>query len=75
QEAVKIIPLDRLLIETDAPFLAPVPMRGKPNEPSYVKHTAEFLSNHLGVSFQELSSVTTKNFFDLFSKTERPDLA
>ena len=72
QEAVKIIPLDRLLIETDAPYLAPVPMRGKPNEPSYVKHTAEFLSGHLEVSFDELAKVTTDNFFNLFTKTTRP---
>jgi TatD DNase family protein len=72
QDAVKIIPLDKLLIETDAPFLAPVPMRGKPNEPSYVKHTAEFLAGHLGVSFEELAKITTDNFFELFSKTERP---
>ncbi|MDG1997008.1 MAG: TatD family hydrolase, partial [Emcibacteraceae bacterium] len=72
QDAVKIIPLDKLLIETDAPYLAPVPMRGKPNEPSYVKHTAEFLAGHLGVSFEELAKITTDNFFDLFNKTQRP---
>lgn len=72
QEAVKIIPLEKMLIETDSPFLAPVPMRGKPCEPSYVKHTAEFLANHLDVSYAELAKVTTDNFFDLFSKTERP---
>ncbi|MDG1859205.1 MAG: TatD family hydrolase [Emcibacteraceae bacterium] len=72
QEAVKIIPLEKMLIETDSPFLAPVPMRGKPCEPSYVKHTAEFLANHLDVSFEKLAKVTTDNFFDLFSKTERP---
>jgi len=72
QQAIKIIPMERLLIETDAPFLAPVPMRGKPNEPSYVKHTAEFLSNHFDVSFDELAKTTTDNFFTLFSKTERP---
>ena len=72
QEAIKIIPMDKLLIETDAPFLAPVPMRGKPNEPSYVKHTAEFLANHFEVDFEVLAKTTTDNFFDLFSKTERP---
>ena len=72
QEAVKIIPLEKMLIETDSPFLAPVPMRGKPCEPSYVKHNAEFLANHLDVSFEKLAKVTTDNFFDLFSKTERP---
>ncbi len=71
QEVVKIIPHDKLLIETDAPFLAPVPMRGKPNEPSYVKYTAEFLADHLDVSYVELAKITTDNFFTLFSKTER----
>lgn len=72
QDAIRIIPMDRMLIETDAPFLAPVPMRGKPNEPSYVKHTAEFLANHFDMSFDELAKTTTDNFFKLFSKTERP---
>lgn len=73
QEAIKIIPLKKMLIETDAPFLAPVPMRGKANEPAFVKHTAEFLANHFEVSFEELAKVTTDNFFELFSKTERPE--
>ena len=73
QKAVKIIPLDRMLIETDAPFLAPVPMRGKSNEPSYVRYTAQFLSEHMGVSYEELAAITTDNFFKLFSKTKRPD--
>mgnify|MGYP003631981040 FL=1 len=73
QEAIKIIPLEKMLVETDAPFLAPVPMRGKSNEPAFVKHTAEFLANHFEVSFEELAKVTTDNFFELFSKTERPD--
>ncbi|MDA0707878.1 MAG: TatD family hydrolase, partial [Proteobacteria bacterium] len=59
QNTVKIIPLDKLLIETDAPFLAPVPMRGKSNEPSYIKYTAEFLADHLGVSFEMLTKTTT----------------
>lgn len=72
QNAVKIIPLEKMLIETDAPFLAPVPMRGKSNEPSYVKYTAEFMADHMGVSYEELAKTTTDNFFTLFSKTERP---
>ena len=75
QEAIKIIPLEKMLIETDAPFLAPVPMRGKANEPSYVKHTAEFLANHFDISFEELANATTDNFFKLFSKTERPNFS
>ena len=72
QETTKIIPLDRLLIETDAPYLSPVPKRGKPNEPSYVKYTAEFLSNHLKIPYEELAKTTTDNFYTLFSKAKRP---
>ncbi|MFC7050695.1 TatD family hydrolase [Emcibacter nanhaiensis] len=72
QETVKIIPRDRLLIETDAPYLAPVPKRGKPNEPSYVKYTAEFLSHLLDWDYDDLARTTTDNFFTLFSKTRRP---
>ncbi len=72
QETTKIIPLDRLLIETDAPYLAPVPKRGKPNEPSYVKYTAEFLSNHLDIPYADLAKSTTDNFYQLFSKATRP---
>jgi len=73
QETVKTIPLDRLLIETDAPYLAPVPKRGKPNEPAYVKHTAEFLSNLLNIPYEELARITTDNFFNLFTEAKRPD--
>ncbi len=72
QDTVKIIPLDRLLIETDAPYLAPVPKRGKPNEPSFVKYTAEFLSKHLEIPFDALAKTTTDNFYTLFSKAKRP---
>lgn len=75
QDSVKTIPLDRLLIETDAPYLAPVPKRGKPNEPSYVKHTAEFLSTLLDIPYEELAQATTDNFFTLFTKAKRPDLS
>lgn len=72
QETTKIIPLDRLLIETDAPYLAPVPKRGKPNEPSYVKYTAEFLSSHLDIPYADLAKATTDNFYQIFSKATRP---
>lgn len=72
QETVKTIPLDRLLIETDAPYLAPVPKRGKPNEPAYVKYTAEFLAELLGVSYADLAKITTNNFYGLFTKASRP---
>lgn len=66
QEVAKKMPLDRMLIETDSPFLAPTPHRGKPNEPAYVYHVAEFLSEHLGIPFEELAQVTTENFQRLF---------
>lgn len=72
QETVKLIPLDKLLIETDAPYLAPVPKRGKPNEPSFVKYTAEFLSKLLDIPFEDLAKATTDNFYTLFTKAKRP---
>ncbi len=62
----KQIPLDRLLVETDAPYLAPEPLRGKPNEPSYIVHTVKFLSKLKNISFKNLSEITTQNFFKLF---------
>lgn len=60
------VPADRLLVETDAPYLAPVPYRGKTNEPAYVKYVAESLADVRGVSFDRLAEQTTRNFFDLF---------
>lgn len=72
QATVKTIPLERLLIETDAPYLAPTPKRGKPNEPSYVKYTAEFLSRLLEVPYQRLAEATTDNFYALFTRARRP---
>ncbi|WP_085904876.1 TatD family hydrolase [Kiloniella majae] len=68
-------PLDRLLIETDSPYLAPVPMRGKKNEPSFVRHTAEALANVKKVSLQEIHTATTDNFYRLFTKAQRPTVA
>ncbi len=70
RESFKKVPLEKLLIETDSPYLAPVPMRGKVNEPSYVVHTAEVLSQIKGLEFQKLSAITTENFFKLFSKAK-----
>ena len=67
QETFKIIPLNRLLIETDSPFLAPEPYRGKKNEPSFVKFTAEKLANLKKVDTQELIKTTTLNFKTLFN--------
>jgi TatD DNase family protein len=69
---IKSVPLDRLLVETDAPYLAPVPHRGKTNEPSFVVHTAAMLAQLKGVSETELAAATTENFFRLFSKVVRP---
>ncbi|WP_226700772.1 TatD family hydrolase [Qipengyuania gaetbuli] len=68
QEFARQIPQDRLLVETDCPFLAPVPHRGKTCEPGYVDDTARFLADLRGESFDELSRVTTANFYRLFSK-------
>ncbi|MBI28834.1 MAG: hypothetical protein CMI95_02940 [Pelagibacteraceae bacterium] len=68
QDIVKKIPLNRLLLETDSPFLAPVPKRGKKNEPSYLIYTAEYLSSLLNIDFIELSSKTNDNFYNLFTK-------
>ena len=67
QETFKSIPLNRILIETDSPYLAPVPNRGKHNEPSFVKYTAEKLAEIKGISKLDLIKVTTKNFKRLFS--------
>jgi TatD DNase family protein len=70
--AVAEVPLERLLVETDSPFLAPVPKRGKQNEPAFVVHTAQFLADLKGVSEAELARITTENFYRLFSKTVPP---
>lgn len=64
----KEIPEDRLLVETDAPFLAPVPKRGKTCEPAFVTHTATFVAEKRGVSYDELDRTTTENFYRLFAK-------
>jgi len=69
---LKTVPLDRLLVETDAPFLAPMPHRGKRNEPAFVRHTAEMLAEMKGVSFPALAETTTENFFRLFTRAKRP---
>ena len=66
QDIVKALPLEFLLVETDAPYLAPMPNRGKINQPSYTKHTAEFLADLKNVSFAEVCKITTNNFFRLF---------
>jgi TatD DNase family protein len=70
KEIAKFVPLDRILVETDSPFLAPIPYRGKRNEPAYTTHTAEVLAELRGISLPEVSEATTKNFFKLFSKAK-----
>lgn len=69
REAAAFAPADRILVETDAPFLAPIPHRGKRNEPALVAHTAAALAELRGISLQELASVTTENFHRLFPTT------
>ncbi|CAN5331484.1 TatD family hydrolase [soil metagenome] len=66
RDAARVVPLERLLIETDCPFLTPVPFRGKRNEPAYVAHTAEFLADFYGVSVEHLAERTTQNFLNIF---------
>lgn len=68
QEFAKEIPADRLLVETDSPFLAPVPHRGKTCEPAFVAHTAQFVADLRGEPLEALSDSTSRNFFALFSK-------
>ena len=67
QETFKLIDKNKILIETDSPFLAPIPMRGKKNEPSYIKYTLEKLSQLKSINFNELEKITSKNFDNLFS--------
>lgn len=71
RDSFKQIPLDRLLIETDSPYLAPVPLRGKTNEPSYIVHTAHQLAKIKNLDFNEICDITTSNFFHLFEKADR----
>jgi TatD DNase family protein len=63
------VPAERLLVETDSPYLAPVPKRGKPNQPAYVRYVAEYLAELRGEPFAELAASTTRNFHTLFGKT------
>ena len=68
QDVARIVPLDRMLVETDAPYLAPVPNRGKRNEPAFVAHTAAYLAELKAVPLAELAAWTTANFFRLFDR-------
>lgn len=71
REIARTVPLDRLLVETDAPYLAPKRWRGKRNEPSYVVNTAEVLADVKGVSYEEMARITTDNAFRCFSKMKK----
>ncbi len=70
RDTIAAVPLDRLLVETDAPYLAPIPHRGRRNEPAFVVHTAAMVAKIKGVSITELSAATTQNFFRLFTKAQ-----
>ena len=72
RDIARTVPIDRLLIETDAPYLAPVPHRGKCNEPAFVADTAAFVAELRGLSVAELAATTTANFRALFRKTRTP---
>jgi TatD DNase family protein len=71
REVVKFVPLDRMLVETDAPYLAPLPYRGKRNEPSYVTHTARMVADLKGMPEDKIAAQTTDNYFNLFTKARR----
>lgn len=73
KEAAEKTPLDRILVETDSPYLAPVPYRGKTNEPAYVRHVAEEIARLRKLSLEEVSDATTANFFNLFKHAVRPE--
>ncbi len=68
REVARKMPLDRMLVETDSPYLAPVPYRGKPNEPAYVKEVAKFVADLKGISYEKLLEITGENFHRLFNK-------
>lgn len=70
REVVKHVPLDRILVETDSPYLAPLPHRGKRNEPAFVTHTAQMVADLKGIDKEALAKQTTENFFRLFTKAE-----
>ena len=71
QEVAHKVPLERMLIETDSPYLAPIPERGKPNEPSYIKYTAEFLANLRGLNYADFAAMTNENFYRLFKGVKK----
>lgn len=72
KEVAKHVPLNRMLIETDSPYLAPTPFRGKMNQPGYVRYVAEHIAELRGISVEEVGEATTANFFRLFSRAKMP---
>ena len=68
REVAKNVPIDRLLVETDSPYLAPVPFRGKPNEPAFVREVAQFIAQHRGMDYEQFLEITGANFHRLFPK-------
>jgi len=71
QEVARLVPLDRLLIETDSPYLAPVPYRGKQNQPAWVRHVGESIADLRGISVNQIADATTANFFKLFARAQK----
>ncbi len=71
QEIVKFLPLESLLFETDSPYLAPMPHRGKINQPAFTRHVVEFIANLKGLTMEEVSKQTTENFFKIFKKAKK----
>ena len=72
KEVARRVPLDRMLVETDSPYLAPVPHRGKPNQPAFVRHVAEEIARLRGIDLEEVARRTTENFFRLFRHARIP---
>jgi TatD DNase family protein len=68
RDVARQVPLERLLVETDSPYLAPMPYRGKPNIPAYVREVAEFIAELRGMPYEQLAEITTENFYRLFRK-------
>lgn len=75
REVARMVPLDRILVETDAPYLAPVPMRGKRNEPAFTVHTAGVIADAKGLTYAEVERQTTANFLKLFNRVPAPAAA
>ncbi|QZA82800.1 TatD family hydrolase [Deefgea piscis] len=72
KQLARLMPLDRLLIETDSPYLAPMPHRGKQNQPAWVRHVAEHIAELKGIPLSDVAEATTQNFFKLFARARQP---